>query len=127
MAQSGVRVVGLKETVRDLQKLGVEVSDLKETFGDIAAAGARYASSFAPSRSGKLARTIRGNKAKNIARVMAGRARVRYAGPINYGWQKRGIKASHFMQRADKALQPDAVKMLEAGLDRAIRKAGLTE
>lgn len=122
---SGVRVEGLNKTVRALQGFGVEVQDLKDVFAEIAAEGARLASSFAPVRSGRLAGTVRGNKAKNKAVVIAGRARVPYAGAQNYGWPKRNIKPVMFMQRADAALAPRAVEMLEAGLDRAIGKAGL--
>lgn len=122
---NGVRIEGLNRVVRDLQKLGVEIDDLKGTFADISQEGAHLAGRLAPHRSGALARTIRGNRAKNKAVVIAGRARVKYAGPINYGWKDRGIAPAMFMQRADEALQPRAVKLLETGLDKAIRKAGL--
>jgi hypothetical protein len=122
---SGVRVEGLNKTIKALQGFGVEVQDLKEVFSDIAAEGARLASSFAPKASGNLAKTVRGNKAKNKAVVIAGRARVPYAGAINYGWPRRHIKAHLFMQRADAALAPRAVEMLEAGLDKAVGKVGL--
>jgi hypothetical protein len=122
---SGVRVEGLTKTVRALQGFGVEVQDLKSVFSEISAEGARLASSFAPTRTGNLAKTIRGNKAKNKAVVIAGRARVPYAGAINYGWPRRHIKPHLFMQRADAALAPKAVGMLEAGLDRVVRESGL--
>lgn len=120
-----VKVEGLNKTLTALQRLGVEVADLKDAMGDIASEGARLASGFAPVRSGHLRNTVRGNKAKAKAVVVAGRARVPYAGAINYGWPKRGIKPSLFMQRADAALAPRAVKMLEAGLDEAIKKVGM--
>lgn len=120
-----VKVEGLNKTLTALQRLGVEVADLKDAMGDIASEGARLASGFAPVRSGHLRNTVRGNKAKAKAVVVAGRARVPYAGAINYGWPKRGIKPSMFMQRADAALAPRAVKMLEAGLDEAIKKVGM--
>jgi hypothetical protein len=122
---TGVRVEGLTKTVKALQGFGVEVADLKQVFGAISAEGARLASSFAPKRSGRLSNTVRGNKAKNKAVVIAGRARVPYAGAINYGWPKRDIKPAYFMQKADAALAPKAVRMLETGLDNAIGKAGL--
>lgn len=122
---SGVRVEGLNKTIRALQGVGVEVQDLKEVFSEISAEGARLASSFAPKKSGRLSGTVRGNKAKNKAVVIAGRARVPYAGAQNYGWPKRNIRPALFMQRADAALAPRAVEMLEAGLDRAVGKAGL--
>lgn len=116
---------GLNRTVRALQQFGVEVSDLKEVFAGIADEGAQLAAQYAPRRSGRLAGTVRGNKAKNKAVVIAGRARVPYAGAINYGWPKRGIKPVLFMQRADRELAPRAVQMLEDGLQDAARKAGL--
>lgn len=116
----------MNKTVRALTKdFGVEVNDLKEVMAEIAAEGARLASSYAPKRSGKLAATVRGNKAKNKAQVIAGKAKVPYAGAINYGWPKRNIRAALFMQKADADLAPRAVQMLEKGLDEAIRKVGL--
>lgn len=120
------KVEGLTETLRGLQRIGVEAGDLKDAMAEIAAEGARLASSFAPKRSGRLASSVRGNRAKAKAVVTAGRARtVPYARVINYGWPKRGIRAARFMQRADEQLQPRAVEMLETGLDKAIRRAGL--
>ncbi len=124
-AAGGVRIEGLNKVVRDLQSLGLEVEDLKDAFGSIAAEGARLASSFAPRRTGALAASVRGNRAKNKAVVMSGRARVRYAGPINYGWPARSIRASWFMQRADKAMQPRALAEIENAIERKIRDKGL--
>src|SRR5438309_303834 len=92
----GVQVVGLRELVRDMERLGVEVSDLKDAFGQIATEAAHLAASFAPHRSGKLAASVRGSKAKNYAVVAAGGARVRYAGPIEYGWPARHIQPARF-------------------------------
>lgn len=122
---AGVRVTGLNETVRALQRLGVEVDDIKDVMADIAAEGAKLAAQKAPRRSGRLATTVRGNRAKGKAVVTAGKAKVPYAGAINYGWQRRGIKGSFFMQKADEALAPIAVQKLEAGIDRLINGVGL--
>ena len=121
----GVRVEGLNRLVRDLQSLGLEVDDLKEAFGDIAAEGASLASSFAPKRSGALAATVRGNRAKNKAVVAAGKARVKYAGAVNYGWPKRNIKPSSFMQKADERMRPKALQALDDALEQKIREKGL--
>lgn len=124
-AGGSVKVDGLNKTLTALQRAGVEVADLKDAMSAIAAEGARLASGFAPKRTGRLAATVRGNKAKAKAIVIAGRARTPYVGAINYGWPNRGIKPALFMQRADKALADKAVDMLEAGIDRAIERAGL--
>lgn len=120
-----VKVDGLNKTLTALQRFGVEAQDLKDVMAGISAEGARLASSFAPKRSGRLAASVRGNKAKAKAIVIAGRARVPYAGAINYGWPRRGIRPALFMQRADAQLAPRAVEMLEKGLDEVIGKVGL--
>lgn len=125
-ASGAVRVEGLNQTLTALQRVGVEAGDLKEVMAAIADEGARLASSFAPKRTGALSATVRGNRAKAKALVIAGRARVKYAGAINYGWRARGIRPALFMQRADAQLAPKAVAMLEAGLDQLIRKEGLS-
>lgn len=119
------RVEGLNKFTRALTQVGVEIDDLKDVMGGIAALGARLASGFAPKRSGRLAGTIRGNRAKSKAVVTAGRARVPYAGPINYGWRKRNIAPARFMQRADTEVAPRAVQMLEDGVNDVIAREGL--
>jgi hypothetical protein len=123
--QGGVRVEGLNELTRNLQALGLELDDLKDAFGEIAAQGARLASSFAPRRTGRLAESVRGNRAKNKAVVAAGRARVPYAGAINYGWQARGIRPALFMQKADERMRPVALDELAQAIERKIRERGL--
>lgn len=126
MQYGSVRVEGLTQTLRALEQAGAEVSDLKSVMGGIAAEGASLVARYAPRRSGRLAGTARGNKAKAKAVVLAGRARVPYAGPINYGWPKRGIKAALYMQRADRDLAPKAVEMLDTGIDKIIKNVGLS-
>lgn len=123
----GVRVEGLNALTRDLQKLGANLDDLKEVFGGVAREGATLASSFAPKKSGRLAGDVRGNRAKNKAVITAGRASVRYAGPINYGWPARNITGALFMQKADAELSPRAVDMLESGIDKIINQLGLDQ
>lgn len=119
------RVEGLSALIRSLEALGGDVEDVKDVMAEIAAKGAQLASGFAPRRTGALAATIRGNRAKARAVVTAGRGRNSYAGVQNYGWPARNIPASGFMQRADNALQPIALKDLDRGLERAIRRRGL--
>jgi hypothetical protein len=122
----GVRVEGLNQLTRELVRLGVDVEDLKDGMAKIADEGAELAAGLAPRKTGALANSVRGNRAKGKAVVAAGsRARVPYAGPINYGWPARGIRADLFMQRADAKLQPRAVVLLEEAVQHAIRKAGL--
>lgn len=121
----GFKVDGLNQVVRGLLEIGVEVEDLKGAFSAIADMGARTAARFAPKRSGRLAGDIRGNRARSKAVVTAGRASLPYAGPINYGWVKRNIEPSLFMQRADRAVRPFSLRRLEAEINIQIKRRGL--
>lgn len=104
--------------------MGLDVEDLKGAFGAIASEGAKIASAAAPRKTGRLAGNVRGNRARSKATVTAGGASVPYAGPINYGWPKRGISAAGFMQKADQEMRPRAVQLLEDEINHAIRKRG---
>ena len=121
----GVRVEGLNQLTRNLIELGLEIDDLKEAFGGISAEAAQVAAGFAPKRTGRLAASVRGSRAKNKAVVMAGRASVVYAGPINYGWPARKIAASGFMQKADEVMAPKALQALEDAIESKIKSKGL--
>lgn len=123
--QGSVQIEGLNQKVRALQEMGVELDDLKEAFAAIAKEGADVASSFAPSKSGRLRASIRGNRAKNKAVVTAGRARVPYAGAINYGWPKRSIEPALFLQKADKVLAVTAEQKINDSLDDLINRLDL--
>lgn len=125
MPNGGVRIVGLREKVRALQELGLEVQDLKEAFSAIAKKGAETAKSFVPVRTGRLSASIRGNRAKSKAVVMAGRAAVPYAGPINFGWPARNIAPAHFLGQADAVWQQTAAEDLDKEIDKQIAKKGL--
>jgi hypothetical protein len=115
-------VSGLREVVRNLEKVGIEAADMKEVFTAIGQMVANQASLLAPRKSGRLAASIKPTKTKNKAAVRGGSARVPYAGAINYGWRKRGIAPSRFLQRAIDANESKAVQMMEDGLDQIITK-----
>jgi hypothetical protein len=125
--RAGYRVEGLASVTRALRAVGVDVSDLKDAFQAIATRGAALVKRHTPVRSGRLQGDIRGNRATSRAVVTAGRSNLRYAGPINYGWPKRGIAAAGFMQAGDKELQPYAVQQLEDEINQSIRKRGLKQ
>lgn len=124
MPKVTVQVEGLREVVRDLERAGVEVADLKEAHARIATEGATTAKGYAPHRSGKLAGSVRGNKAKNKAQVIIGGARVRYAGPILFGWPRRGIRAANTIERTDAHMAIEAPRIFEQELTRIFTKYG---
>lgn len=121
----GFQVEGLSGVVRDLKAIGVEVDDLKDAFSKIAAEGARRAAAHAPRQSGRLAGSLRGNRAQSKAVVTAGAAAVPYAGPVNYGWPARDVAASGFMQKADEEMRPRSVELLEQEINEVIKRKGL--
>lgn len=122
----GTRITGLRETVRDLEHLGVELDDLKDAMARIAAKATEVMGPFIPTRSGKLRASARGNRAKGKAVVTVGRATVPYAAPINYGWPKRNIAAANFTGRTDAVMDGLAPKLLDDEIDHLLTKKGLT-
>jgi hypothetical protein len=122
---ASIRVDGLAQVVRALLAIGLDVDDLKDAFSAIAREGAQIASREAPRLTGALAADIRGNRARSKAVVAAGRVSVPYAGPINYGWAKRGISPSGFMQAADREWQPYALQRLAHEINSKIAEKGL--
>ena len=122
-----IKVEGLTRLTRDLEKLGIELSDLKDAMAKLADMGAQAAIRHAPKRTGALAASIRGNRAKSKAVVTGGRGKTTgYAGVINYGSPTRGIAAERYMQKADADVAPHIIPTLTADIDRLIREKGLT-
>lgn len=84
--ETAVRVEGARALRRALRAAGDDLSDLKDTHYQVAQLVAEVAYGTAPRRSGDLAETIRPNASKTRARVAVGNSKIRYAGPIHWGW-----------------------------------------
>lgn len=93
-----LKVEGAARLRRDLARAGVDLNDLKAVHRQVAALVA--AAADPPRRSGRLAASVRPGATRRAAIVRAGGARVPYAGPIHWGWPKRGIKARPFIAAA---------------------------
>ncbi|MGV8967192.1 MAG: hypothetical protein ACOH2F_13025 [Cellulomonas sp.] len=117
-----VEVAGLRKALREMEKLGVDVEDMKDVFAGIATEASRVMEGFTPSKSGALRASIRGNRAKSKAVVRIGKARVPYAGAINYGWPKRNIRPANFTGRTDAVMEEKAEEMLLDGIEGLIKK-----
>ncbi|MBS2939589.1 HK97 gp10 family phage protein [Nocardioides sp. J2M5] len=112
----GVYVEGLRETTRALEKAGIDVEELKDAMAAVAAEAADVMQGYVPvGRTGNLRASVRGNRAKGRAIVTAGKARVPYAGPIQYGWARRNIKPAKFVERTDAVMDDRAPQILEQG------------
>lgn len=126
MARDGIEVTNLRETIRDLERMGVEVEDLKEAFGQISRQVVAKASAIVPRSTGRLAASIKPSKTKNRAIVRAGSpAAVPYAGVINYGWPARGIAPTEFLTGPANANPEDFARQIDANLRDLIRRYDL--
>jgi len=95
-----VRVKGLNETLRALNKLGADFEELKDANKELGDEIASRAAALAPRLTGRLASSIRANRAKKRVSIKAGSARVPYAGVIEYGWPARGIEPQSYLRKA---------------------------
>ena len=120
----GVQVDGFGVALRDLEQLRDDLNTLPEAWHDIAARAATAAAGLAPHRSGRLAGTVQVVEARGRAVVTAGSAAVPYAGPINYGWPARHIRAALFLERAGDQVTPEAAEILQTEANRAIERNG---
>lgn len=129
VARSGaqLRVDGLGRLRRDLRRFAGDADDLKAANAAAAATVAGAASERAPRRSGRLAGSVRGNRAVGRATVLAGGAAVPYAGPVHWGWPAHGIDAQPFVVDAAQATEPTWLPAYATDLQRAAdRLAGRT-
>lgn len=116
-----IEVEGARELKRIIRKLNKQElrDEMKEANFNAASIIADEAADRAPKRTGRLANSIRANKAVAYGAVKAGSAaRVPYAGPIHYGWPARGIRAQPFINEAIEARLGEARK----GYEEAVRK-----
>jgi phage gpG-like protein len=104
--EAGIKVEGGRQLRKALADLDPKLDDLKDAHQRVSKIVEQHAKGNAPRRTGKLANSIRGNRAKTRATVKAGGARVRYAGVIEWGWPKRHIPAQHYLVNAAHDTEP---------------------
>lgn len=120
----GATVEGDDDVTRALSGLADDVANL-DAWRTIAHEGEVIGGRLAPRLHGALSAGVTGVVAYAGATVtVRGRAQ-RYAGPINYGWARRHIKASLFLQRTSTALEDRAPALLEDDLHQQLSKRGL--
>jgi hypothetical protein len=95
-----VTIKGVNEVIRSLKQYQGAVDDLKDANAAIGNKVAVTAKATAPYLSGRLAGTVRANRAMKKVQIKAGGAAVPYAGVIEYGWPARNIEAQPYLRRA---------------------------
>lgn len=120
-----IEVTGAREMKRLIRRINKQElrEEMKEANHNAAKIIADEAADRAPKRTGRLANSIRANKALAYGAVKAGSAaRVPYAGPIHYGWPARGIQAQPFIHEAIDARLGDARKDYEEAIRKLAKK-----
>jgi len=132
LTQGGVtvRVTGLRDLVRNLERAGVAAEDIKEVMGEAGEIVARRAITLAPSRTGKLKANIRASKAKTKASIKAGSARVPYARFVYFGRynaEKGGLyqKENPFLFDAVRATRTQVFNKIEEGIGDILKRNNL--
>lgn len=123
-APSAARIQGLRETVKALEKYGVDVGDLKEAFGQITGLVERKAvDRVQRGETLKLVGSIRPAKSKNRAIIRAGGARVPYA--TRQHWSKR--YGTRYLWNPATETIPTAIELIIKDLDRLAKSLNLRQ
>lgn len=119
---SGIKVKGLRSSIKALQAIGVDAKDIKLAGNEAGEIVAREARGLAPVRTGSLRSTIRVSKALNKVSISAGNnGRVPYANPIHWGWFKRNIKPQPFFVKALGITRDEVYQTYYRSIDRLIQ------
>ena len=124
MAATSIRVEGLREVARTLERAGVEASDLKNAFNQIGNIVVAEAKTLTPVLTGRLAASLRASKTKNKATVRAGGASIPYAGVIHYG-NYNNITGTYYLTKAADNKQDAVVDALENELNNLLNRLNL--
>lgn len=116
-----VRVEGLAELRKELRRLEsgqVWAKELREAHKDAAERAVPEVKRRTPVLTGALQRTVRALATQRGSRVVVGGIRgVEYAGPINYGWAARNIRAQEFLMSGVNAATDDILEIYIERLD----------
>lgn len=123
MPVTELRLDGGRQLRAGLAAVEGGLDDLKAANKDAAGIAAKGAEARVPTVTGRLAGTIRaaGTKTAGIVRVGT-KARAPYAGPINYGWGRRRIAPSFFLNDGAQATEPRWVPVYLRHLETLIQR-----
>lgn len=97
MAGAALEIKGLYRLRSTMKKAGVDMSDMKDANVKAATVVRNRGQATAPRRTGNLADTMKTPRTAARARVVS---KIRYAGPIHWGWPMRHIRPQPFLWNA---------------------------
>ncbi|MBZ4486281.1 hypothetical protein [Microbacterium sp. cx-55] len=123
MPAAAYELKGGRQFRKGLRAAGDDLTDLKIVHGQVAGIASRRTRQLVPKKSGRLAATIRtsGTKTAGIVRV-GNNSKVKYAGPIHWGWRRRHIKAQPFASDGATESQPQWLPIYSRYIDSALLK-----
>lgn len=120
-----IEIKGVATVAKTLRKAGIKLTELKPVNLEAATIALNRARAIAPVRSGKLKATLRASGTNRAGVIRAGNNRaqgVPYAGPIHWGWGRRGIPKNPFMAKAAKDTEPQWQSVYEDIVNEALRQ-----
>lgn len=124
MAAPAIEVQGRRELERALRAAGERSGQLKEVHQRLGIPLAMAGRGEAPMRSGALGGTVRAAATQRALSLRAGSRTIPYAGPIHYGWPRRGISPDPFLIRARDAMRDQLLEGYRRHLDELVAKVG---
>lgn len=123
MPVTELRLDGGRQLRAGLAAVEGGLDDLKAANKEAAGIAAGGASVRVPKVTGRLAGTIRASGTKTAGIVRVGtKAKAPYAGPINYGWGRRKIKPTFFLNDGAQATEPRWVPVYMEHLQSLIQR-----
>jgi len=120
---AGVRITGLRETIRALERFGVEVADLKDMLLEVSQKTVEDAKRLTPVRTGRLQNSIRPSKAKNKVTIRGGSKAVNYASFVEYGSVRN--EAVGMVTEAITSNEQYTASKLDSEIQSLVRRYGL--
>lgn len=119
-----VYIKGLNETVRSMERLGVEAQDLRDAFTEVADLAYQEAQKIVPrGATGKLAAGIKKSRRKNAAIIYQGRNSPKYMPYAMFGavtWPK----PVPYLYMARDNIEDQVAPLIERELDALIARLG---
>lgn len=104
---TGVQLEGAGRLRATLKRAGADMTQMKSTHKEIA--GIIVSAASPPSRTNRLAQSMRAGATQSAAIARAGgngAKAVKYANPIHWGWFKRHIRPNPFLSLAAQRSEP---------------------
>jgi len=107
MADTGIKVEGLRNALAALKAVGTPTAEISAAAQEAGEIVANMSRSLVPVRSGRLRATIKSRKQARKVLISAGSKGVPYANPIHFGWYydknnfiKKNIMPNPFFSKA---------------------------